>query len=168
MTRGWAMVFKQREKEGSHFKSVLMAYFILLLHVILVAGLVMMVIFFRGIINYMIWIFIGGSIAIIASGLHFHKRMKMEGKTLREILNSHRYSGRTVEVSFLGGLASLKIGGQKNNLPALDSSSPGHVKQLEDPESIRYEEFSELVRLLENGLITLEEYNRFKERLFKS
>jgi len=168
MTRGWAMVFKQREKEGSHFTSVLMAYFILLLHVILVAGLVMMVIFFRGIINYMIWIFIGGSIAIIASGLHFYKRMKMEGKTLREILNSHRYGGRTVEVSFLGGLASLKIGGAKSNLPALDSSSPGHVKQLEDPESIRYEEFSELVRLLENGLITLEEYNRFKERLFKS
>ena len=162
------MVFKQKEKESRHFKSVLMAYFILLLHVILVAGLVMMVIFFRGVINYMIWIFIGGSIAIIASGLHFYKRMKMEGKTFREILSAHHYSGRTVEVSFLGGLASLKIDGAKNNLPALDSSSSGHVKQLEDPEAIRYKEFSELVRLLENGLITLEEYNRFKEQLFKS
>jgi hypothetical protein len=94
--------------------------------------------------------------------------MKMEGKTLREILRAHRYSGRTIEISFLGGLASLKIDGAKNHLPALDSSSSGHVKQLEDPESIRYKEFSELVRLLENGLITLEEYNIFKERLFKS
>ena len=162
------MVFKQKEKESRHFKSVLMAYFILLLHVILVAGLVIMVIFFRGIINYMTWIFIGGSIAIIASGLHFYKRMKMEGKTLREILSAHRYRGRTVEISFLGGLASLKIDGANNNLPALDSSSSGNVKQLEDPESIRYKEFSELVRLLENDLITLEEYKRFKERLFKS
>jgi len=162
------MVFKQKEKESRHFKSVLMAYFILLLHVFLVAGLVIMVIFFRGIINYMMWIFIGGSIAIIASGLHFYKRMKMEGKTLKEILSAHRYSGRTVEISFLGGLASLKIDGTKKNLPALGSSSSGNVKQLEDPESIRYREFSELVRLLENDLITLEEYNRFKERLFKS
>lgn len=145
-----------------------MAYFILLLHVFLVAGLILMVIFFRGIINYMIWIFIGGSIAIIASGWHFYKRMKMEGRTLREILRAQRYSGRAVEISFLGGLASLKIDGAKNSLPALDSGSSDNIKQLEDPETLRHKEFSELVRLLENDLITLEEYNRFKERLFKS
>lgn len=156
------------EKESQHFKSVLMAYFILVLHVVLVVGLVLMVIFFRGIINYMIWVFLGGLIAIIVSGYHFYKRMKMEGKTLREILNSYRYSGRSVEVSFLGGLASLKIGGEHHNPPALNSNLSGHIKQLEDPESIRYKEFSELVRLLENNLITLEEYNKFKEEIFKS
>lgn len=162
------MAFKTKEKEDKHFKSVLMAYFILVLHVILIAGLVLMVIFFRGIINYMIWIFLGGLIAILASGYHFYKRMKMEGKTLREILNSHRYSGRSVEVSVLGGLASLKIGGAHHNPPAIDTNHSGHLPQLEDPESIRYKEFSELVRLLENDLITLEEYNKFKEQIFKS
>ena len=161
------MAFK-KEKESQHFKSVLIAYFILVLHVVLVAGLVMMVIFFRGILNYMIWIFLGGLIAIIVSGYHFYKRMKMEGKTLREILNTYRHSGRSVEVSFLGGLASLKIGGEHHNPPALNGNSSGHLKQLEDPESIRYKEFSELVRLLENNLITLEEYNKFKEQIFKS
>ena len=161
------MAFK-KEKESQHFKSVLIAYFILVLHVVLVAGLVMMVIFFRGILNYMIWIFLGGLIAIIVSGYHFYKRMKMEGKTLREILNTYRHSGRSVEVSFLGGLASLKIGGEHHSPPALNGNSSGHLKQLEDPESIRYKEFSELVRLLENNLITLEEYNKFKEQIFKS
>lgn len=145
-----------------------MAYFILVLHVVLVAGLVLMVIFFRGLINYMIWIFLGGLIAIIASGYHFYKRMKMEGKTLQEILNTYRYSGRSVEVSFLGGLASLKIGGEHQNPPALNGHTSGRLKQLEDPESIRHKEFSELVRLLENNLITLEEYKKFKEQIFKS
>ena len=162
------MVLKNKEKESQHFKSVLMAYFILVLHVVLVAGLVIMVIFFRGIVNYMVWIFLGGLIAIIASGYHFYNRMKMEGKTLREILNTYRDSGRSVEVSFLGGLASLKIGGEDHRPPALNSSSTGHIKQLEDPDSIRTKEFSELVRLLENNLITLEEYNKFKEKIFKS
>lgn len=162
------MTFKNKEKESQHFKSVLMAYFILVLHVILVAGLVLMVIFFRGIINYMVWIFLGGLIAILASGYHYYKRMKREGKTLREILNSHRYSGRSVEISVLGGLASLKIGGTHNTPPALDAHSSGHRRQLEDPESVRYKEFSELVRLLENDLITFEEYNKFKEQIFKS
>ena len=162
------MALPKKEKENQHFKSVLMAYFILVLHVVLVAGLVLMVIFFRGLINYMIWIFLGGLIAIIASGYHFYKRMKMEGKTLREILNTYRYSGRSVEVSFLGGLASLKIGGEHQNPPALNSHSSRRLKQLEDPESMRHKEFSELVRLLENNLITLEEYNKFKEQIFKS
>ena len=155
------------KKENQHFKSVLMAYFILVFHVVLVAGLVLMVIFFRGIVSYMIWIFLGGLIAIIASGYHFYKRMKMEGKTLREILNTYRFSGRSVEVSFLGGIASLKIGGEHHNPPALNSNSSGHIKQLEHRESIRYKEFSELVRLLENNLITLEEYNKFKNQIFK-
>jgi hypothetical protein len=162
------MIMKNKEKESQHFKSVLMAYFILVLHVVLIAGLVIMVIFFRGIINYMVWIFLGGLIIIIASGYQFYKRMKMEGKTLREILNTYRHSGRSVEISFLGGLASLKIGGEHHRAPSLTSNSSGHLKQLEDPDSIRIKEFSELVRLLENNLITLEEYNKFKEKIFKS
>ena len=162
------MVLKNKEKESQYFKSVLMAYFILVLHVALIAGLVIMVIFFRGIVNYMVWIFLGGLIAIVASGYHFYKRMKMEGKTLQEILNTYRHSGRSVEISFLGGLASLKIGGEQHHPPALNSSSSGHIKQLEDSESIRNKEFSELVRLLEKNLITLEEYNKFKEQIFKS
>jgi cytochrome c biogenesis protein CcdA len=162
------MTVMKKEKDSQHFTSVLMAYFILLLHVILVAALVLMVIFFRGIINYLIWIFIVGSIAIIVSGYHFYKRMKKEQKTLGEILDASRFNGRSVEVSFLGGLASLKIGRAQQSLPALESPSSDRLKQLEDPESARYKEFSELVRLLENNLITLEEYNKFKEKIFKS
>ena len=161
------MAYKKAKEEDSHFKSVLMAYFMLVLHVILIAALVLLVIFFRGIINYMIWIFVIGSAAVIASSYHFYKRMKKEGKTLRELLSSSRYSGRTIEISFLGGLASLKIG-KPDNVPALDSGSSGQIRQLEDPKDIRIREFSELVRLLENNLITLDEYNKFKEQIFKS
>jgi len=161
------MALKKKEKEEGHLKSVLMAYFILVLHVVLIAGLVLLVIFFRGIINYMIWIFIGGTAAIVASAYHFYKRMKMEGKTLREMLNSHRYAGRTVEVNLLGGLASLKISGS-NDPAALDTTASGQFKQIEDPDVIHNREFSELVRLFENNLITLDEYNKFKEQILKS
>jgi hypothetical protein len=161
------MALNKKEKEESHLKSVLMAYLILVLHVVLITGLVLLVIFFRGIINYMIWIFIAGTAAIVASAYHFYKRMKMEGKTLREILNSRRFGGRTVEVNLLGGLASLKISGS-NDPAALETSSSGQFKQLEDPNIIHNREFSELVHLLENNLITLDEYNRFKEQILKS
>lgn len=159
----------KKEKENKYFKSILMAYFILVLHLVLIAALVLMVIFFRGIIDYMIWIFAGALIAIIGSGFHFYHRMKKEGKTLREILNTPQFNGRSVEISFLGGLASFKIGGREyGNTLALESHSSGRIRQLEDPESVRSKEFSELVRLLEKNLITIEEYNEFKKRLFKS
>jgi glucan phosphoethanolaminetransferase (alkaline phosphatase superfamily) len=158
---------KQKIDEDKHFKSVLMAYFILLLHVLLVAGLVLLVVFFRGIINYMLWIFLAGSIAILASGYHFYKRMKEEGKTLRDILSSPRLYGRTVEVNILGGLASFKIG-QSDNIPLLNSdSSKQQPKQLEDPNTIRTKELTELVRLLQDDVITLEEYNKVKRRILK-
>ena len=161
------MALNKNIEADKHFKSVLMAYFILLLHVLLVTGLVLLVIFFRGIINYMIWIFIAGSIAILASGYHFYKRMKEEGKTLRDILSSPRLSGRTVEVNILGGLASFKVG-RPDNVPLLNSDSPGtHQKQLEDPNTIRTKELTELVRLLQDDMITLEEYNKAKRQILK-
>jgi hypothetical protein len=158
----------KKEKDSQYFKSVLMAYFILVLHVILMAALVLMVIFFRGIIDYMIWVFVGGLIAIVISGYRFYSRMKREQKTLREILNTPRFNGRSVEISFLGGLASFKIGSANPNMPALENHSSGRLPQLEDPESVRKKEFSELVRLLEKDLITLEEYNKFKKEILKS
>ncbi|MBU0986412.1 MAG: hypothetical protein KKH68_04080, partial [Proteobacteria bacterium] len=137
------MIFnKKKNNDDQHLKSVLLAHFILVLHVLLIAGLVLLVIFFHGIINYMLWIFIGGSAAILASGYHFYKRMKREGKTLREILSSPRFSGRTVEISVFGGLASFKIGSSEN-MPVLPRDLSAQYRlQLEDPDTARIRELT--------------------------
>ena len=144
-----------------------MAYFILVLHVLLIVGLVMLVIFFRGIVNYMIWIFIGGSAVILASGYHFYKRLQKDGKTLQEMMSSSRLGSRPIEVSFLGGIASFKIG-RPGSTPALSSEAAGQpLQQLEDPATVRIRELTELVRLLEDNLITLDEYNKIKQQILK-
>ncbi|NQT69340.1 MAG: hypothetical protein HQ552_07135 [Desulfobacteraceae bacterium] len=144
-----------------------MAYFILVLHVLLIAGLVMLVIFFRGIINYMLWIFIGGAAVILASGYHFYKRLQKDGKTLQEMMSSSRLGSRPIEVSFLGGIASFKIG-RPGSTPALSSDATGQpLQQLEDPATVRIRELTELVRLLEDNLITLDEYNKVKQQILK-
>jgi len=144
-----------------------MAYFILVLHVLLIAGLLLIVIFFRGVVNYMMWIFLAGAAVIIASGYYFYRRMKTEGKTLKEMLRLPLLTGRTVEVSVLGGLASFKIG-RDADVRALDGNPQNQSLQLEDPETIRVKELSELVRMLENDLITLDEYNKIKHQIIKS
>jgi hypothetical protein len=160
------MMNKSKQNDGV-FKSVLMAYSVLVLHVLLIAGLGLLVLFFRGVIQYMIWIFLGGTAALLVSGYRFYNRMRQEGKTLREMVNSPLFHGRTVEVSLLGGMASFKIG-KDGNPRALPDASCNTSNLLEDPASARIRELSELVRLYESDLITLDEFNNVKRQLFHS
>jgi hypothetical protein len=163
------MMDKNKPAMESHLKSVLMAYAVLVLHLVLIAGLGLLVLFFRGVVEYMAWIFLGGAAALGASAWHFYRRMKQEGKTLREMLQSPLFHHRPVEITFLGGIASLKIGGT-SPLSARDSlpeawETPRH--QLEDSTAMRVRELTELARMLENNLITLEEFNLVKKQLIK-
>lgn len=161
------MALKKKKQEDQHFKTVLMAHFILVLHLLLIVCMIFLVLFFRGVVLYMAWIFLGGLAVIIASGYHFFRRAKKERTTLREILTSSRYQGRPIEINFLGGLASFKIGGS-DKLLIPDRDPPGQLRQLEDPDSVRMREISELVHMLENNLITLDEYNKIKEQILKT
>ncbi len=68
----------------------------------------------------------------------------------------------------MGGLASVKIGGGSGGTPALENNSSTQYLQLEDPASIRLKELTELANLLEKNLITLDEYNAFKQQILKT
>ena len=161
------MALKKPKEKTQYFESVMMAYAILIFHVFLIALLLLLVIFFHGLIQYMIWIFLGGSAAIIFSGYHFYKRMKAQGKTLKEMLRSPLLGDRIVEVSFLGGVASFKVTGT-GGVQAIDGQSFTQTRQLEDQATIRIRELTDLVRLLENDMITLEEYQNIKRQIFNS
>lgn len=162
------MFFKQKKNEAGLFKGVMLSYFIVVLHILLIACIGLLIIFFRGIINYMLWVLLGGSALIIASAYLFYKRIKKEGMTLRETLNSPMFHGKTVEVSLLGGLASVKVGGGSGGVPVLGNNSSPQYLQLEDPASVRLRELTELANLLEKNLITLDEYNDFKQEILKT
>ena len=154
--------YKTTEGSGL-FKGVFMAYSILLLHVVLLAGLGCLVLFFRGIIQYMLWIFLGGTALVTYSGYRVYKRMHDERKNLGELLSLPMFTGRSVEVNLMGGLASLKVGNRDNCDTKPYTYNPS--RQLEDPATSRIRELRELARLFENKLITLDEYNRTKEQL---
>jgi len=156
---------KNKNHHDGVLKSIFTAYFILVLHICLIAGLGFLVLFFRGIVSYMLWIFLGGTAAVIFMGYRMKKRMKEEGKTLAEMLSLPLFKGKTIEVSLLGGLASFRIENPdtrgKINLPI-----SGQTSLLEDPETVHIRELAELVRLLDKNLITIDEYNKAKQKLF--
>lgn len=92
--------------------------------------------------------------------------MREEKKSLREMLNSPMFQGRNVEISFLGGFASFKIGNSSVNSIGWDPVAS--VPQLEDPASARIRKLKELSGLLEKKLITLDEFERMKEELLSA
>lgn len=161
------MVLKRAKDGQGLFKGVFVAYVILILHVLLVAAMGLVVLFFRGIVNYLPWIFAGASITIIATIYFFVRQMKREGRSLRQTLTLPAFHGRAVEVKLLGGLASFKMSQPVDITPlALDDRGPIH--QLEAPRTPGIGELAEFARLLENDLITREEYERAKEEIFHS
>ncbi len=162
------MFAKKKEGDGL-VKSVLLAYFILALHVLLIAGVAVLVLFFRGVVNYMLWILLGGLALIGLSAFLLIRRMRAEGRSLRDMLRNPVFSGRSVEVSLLGGMATVKLG-RPTQPPALPHDAVIDVPRLEDPETSQGREASqlaELARLLEKDLITVEEFNQAKRRLLK-
>ena len=165
-------LFKRKKNKENILKSVFVAHFILVLHILMIAAIGFLVLFFRGIVIYMPWIFLGGTAAIAASCYLLYKRMKKEGKSLKEMLSLPVFKNRTVEVSFLGGLASLRvensINNLKDNVEVLETEIIDHPRRLEDPETMHVKELTELVRLLDNKLITPDEYDKAKQKIFNS
>lgn len=150
------------------FKAVLMTHAILFFHLLIIAALLFMVIFFRGLTPYMIWIVLAAAVLFILSGFFLYRRIKSKGKqAIQDLENSSLFRDRSVEVSFLRGLASLKFGRQ-DKFGAIESASSDPPFQLEDPETIRIRELAELARLYEKNLITSEEYHRAKSQILKS
>ena len=148
------------------FRSVMLAYAVLVLHVMLMLGLGLLVIFFRGVAQYMLWIFLFGTVAVVVSGIYLYRRMKAQGKTLKQTLSSSMFADRPVEVSFLGGMASLRVG-VPGPSTGLETRQVKPTHQLEDFKTSQLRDLTQLARLLEDDLITRDEYDEAKKKLFK-
>ena len=83
------------------------------------------------------------------------------------MLHSPAFRGRAVEVSFLGGLASFRLGRTPHSAELPDATIDSS-RRLEDPESIRNRELEALLRLLEKNLISPEDYQKAKQEILKT
>ena len=163
------MVNKNKNQGESLFKAVIMTHIILFLHLLIIVGLVLMVIFIRGITQQILWIFLGVTGLFMLSGFFIFRHIKSKGKKMfHDIENSSIFQGRSFEISFLRGMASLKFGQPDDDLKVLNNPSSEAKLQLEDPETVSVRELTELTRIYEKNLITFEEYNRAKDQILKS
>jgi hypothetical protein len=161
------MSIKPDAKRGGLFKGIAAAYAILFLHVLLIAALGLIVIFLTGIAHYLFWILSGGMALIGLSAYFFWRKLRREGKSLRETLQSPAFQGREVEVSLLGGMAAMRLG-PPAELKPLPPVGDEHAPMLEDPQTRHVREIQALADLLEKKLISQEEFDQAKHLIFRS
>lgn len=145
----------------------MLAYMVLGLHVVLLLVLGLLVILFRGLVQYMLWIGLAALAGVSVSGYVFYRKIKTQGKTVRQMISSPLFYGRPVELRLLGGLISLGIGKSNAAAGVIDIENDTDMRLLEDPEAKRIREITELARLLEKELITREEFEKAKQRIFR-
>ena len=157
---------QSNEKPGAElFKGVMLAHLILGLHLALIALVGVVVIFFGGIARYWLWIMVGGLVLVGGSGWFFYRRLKAQGKNVLHGLKDVSVpAGASLEVSFMGGLASVKFARPGQAGPA--ALPPPVTPLLEDPETQRVRELAALAQMYEKKLITRAEFERAKAALF--
>ncbi len=158
-------MFKFKLSDNHLAGSLLLAFSILLFHVLLLAAIGLLIIIFRGIVNYLAWILLGGGLIAGAGVFVLYRYMQKEKSIVAKLLELPEFKNRRVEVNILGGLASFKIDQDDQTRSAIDTTLTPVTRRLDDPDSLRVRELSELARLFEKDLITLEEYDRAKNDL---
>jgi hypothetical protein len=147
------------------FKGIMMSHVVLVLHLLLFAGIGLVVTFMAGVMQYMIWIFLAGMLAVALSAYLIYRRLRREGKSIADALRSPMFRGHSVEVSLLGGFATMRLESGKPD-SAIETSGPTPM-QLEDPETSRIREINSLAQLLEKKMITPDEFDLAKRRLLR-
>lgn len=157
-----------QEKDRGIISSIFLTYFVLILHALLAVLLGVVIVFFKGVVEYMGWILLGGFVLLGGSGYLFYRRMKRNNRNLRDVLDDPVFRDRAVEVRFLGGAASLRLGqpGQNGERPLSVMGNDAPL-QLESPEVSRVRSLERLAHLRETEMITQEEYLQLKKDLLQ-
>ncbi len=151
--------------ESSVAKNIFVGYFILILHVLLLGFLGLFIVFFRGVVVYMPWILGGGLTLMLLSGVWFYRRMKRGQTNLRETIKDAVPKNRPVEISLLGGLASMRLGSVGGSNGSYGAQPP---LQLEDGETSRLRSLDRLMEMYNKDLITKEEFALLKQDVLNS
>lgn len=162
------MNIRKKDKDGL-FKNIFVAYFILLLHVFLLAGIGLTVVLFKGIYHYLPWIMAGIGILVLSIVWFIYYRMRETSSSLSEVLGTPEFHDRAVEIRLLGGLASFEIKAKAQPLlPGHTSFSPYSNARLIESASDRAErKLLELNGLYEKDLITQEEFEKARQNIIQ-
>ncbi len=159
-------------KKNPLLSGIMAGYLILLIHLLLVIILATAVVFIQALSEYIEYILGGGVLLIIASGAFFYHLLKQNGKQILNTLQNPPFPGQDIEVSLLGGLASVSIKSQSREQPQMMlenqittlNALPEHAAAASSPSN----ELLRLSGLYDRGLINRDDFNKLKNDLLKT
>jgi hypothetical protein len=163
------MNIRKKDKEGL-FKNIFIAYFILLLHVFLLAGIGLTVVLFKGVYHYLPWIMAGIAILVLSIAWLIYRRMRDTSSSLQQVLGTPEFQDRAVEVRLLGGLASFKIKAKEPRSLMLDNGADPlypNARLIESAVDRAERKMLELNTLYEKNLITKEEFEAARQTIIQ-
>jgi len=157
-------------KKNPLLSGVIAGYLVLLIHLILVIFLATAVVFIQGLSEYIEYILGGGVILIIGSGAFFYRLLKQNGKQILKTLQNPSFPGQNIEVSLLGGLASISIKSPEKHEQLILGNPPAELKAIPElpPAASLRNELLRLSELYDRGLINKDEFLHLKEGLLNS
>ncbi len=159
------MIFKNYNKSGL-FKSIFTAYFILLLHVVLIAGIGLTIILFKGVYQYLPWIMGGIALLVIIISTLLYQRMKNNSAQIKDILAMPQFQDQTVDIKLLGGIASFKITPGTNKQVLIDNNY-SNTPMIENDINKTEQKILKLTILFEKDIITKEEFDKAKQNIIQ-
>lgn len=154
------------------FSSLLLMYLVLLMHGLAIVLFALLVVFFRGVVTYLPWIMLGGALLVIGSAWFFWRKFRNSQRDVKELLNNPLFRDRAVELRFLGGVATVRLGAPgPSSVPMREvieyhaESQDEPVARLEDPEAARLNSLARLIKLRDSGTLTDREFEELKQRL---
>nr|WP_319493442.1 SHOCT domain-containing protein [uncultured Desulfobacter sp.] len=162
------MSIRKKDKDGV-FKNIFVAYFILLLHVFLLAGIGLSVVLFKGVYHYLPWIMAGIAILVLAIAWIIYARMRATSSSLSQVLGTPEFQDRAVEIRLLGGLATFEIKAKEQPLLPNHTglSSYSNAQLIESAEDRAERKLLELNALYEKDLITEKEFEKARRSIIQ-
>lgn len=167
------MKLKKTDKEGV-FKNIFIAYFILLFHVVLLAGIAIFVVLIKGFFEYLPWIMAGAGLLVALCVWLVIRQMRKNSAQIQDILSNEQLRNRNVEISFMGGLASFKVQSNAEDTrrlltyPEPDNLSPEtRLIETDTDTDTAERKMNQLNALYEKDLITKEEFDKARQSIIQ-
>lgn len=166
------MKLKKSDKDGV-FKNIFIAYFILLFHVVLLAGIAVFVVLIKGFFEYLPWIMAGAGLLIALCVWLVIRQMRKNSQQIQDIMSNEQLKNRNVEVSFMGGLASFKINSKEQDTgrllapPEPGNHSSEDIRLIESDGDRVERKMNQLNALYEKDLITKEEFDKARQSIIQ-
>jgi hypothetical protein len=157
------------ENKKPLLSGIMAGYMVLLAHLLLVIILATAVVFIQTLAEYIEYVLAGGLLLILGSAIFFYQLLKKNGKQIINTLKNPSFQGQNIEISLLGGLASVSINNPPKSSQLLLENQSTTIQALpENPSSTPQNDLLRLADLYDRDLINEDEFKQLKNEILTS